>query len=172
MAWLPTSPRTNWYPSGAAFATRATAVMPPAPPALSTMTCCPRSSERRGARIRARTSPELPAADGTTMVTGRAGQTCALALPIAVSKASAHAMASFMVMRMSGRLETFCLHDRQRGRGGNKLNQRRAGRLLLADGRYGGGIQRIVLDCRRQRTDEVHAWLSQDFLNQIESDLD
>src|SRR4051794_38698714 len=53
--------------------------MPPAPPTFSTMTVTPRSSERRGARMRPTRSPPPPAANGTTIVTGRVGQSCAAA---------------------------------------------------------------------------------------------
>src|SRR5437762_11928241 len=53
--------------------------MPPAPPTFSTITCWPKSSERRGVRIRAMTSDVPPAAAATTMVTGRVGQSCAAA---------------------------------------------------------------------------------------------
>src|SRR5438094_9946202 len=54
--------------------------MPPAPPIFSTITCWPRSSDRRGARRRAITSTVLlPAAAGATIVTARVGQLCASA---------------------------------------------------------------------------------------------
>src|ERR1041385_4754446 len=48
--------------------------MPPAPPMFSMMTGLPRTSNMCGAKIRARMSLDAPAANGTTMVMGRAGQ--------------------------------------------------------------------------------------------------
>src|SRR5262249_29173969 len=59
--------------------------MPPAPPTFSTITCCPITPEMAGPRMRPRTSMPLPAPNGITMVTGRAGQVSALAgfVPIA-----------------------------------------------------------------------------------------
>ena len=80
---------TNWYPSGGAFATRAVPVMPPPPPTFSMITCWPSASERPTARTRPAVSDELPAANGTTMVTGRVGQLCADAAPTAAMVASA-----------------------------------------------------------------------------------
>src|SRR5215469_11143815 len=53
--------------------------MPPAPPAFSTMTCWPKTSARRAARMRPMTSAPPPAANGTTIVSGRLGQPCAVA---------------------------------------------------------------------------------------------
>ena len=52
--------------------------MPPAPPTFSMMTCWPSTSESRAPRMRATVSEALPAANGTTMVTGRVGQFCAV----------------------------------------------------------------------------------------------
>src|SRR5436190_23772119 len=51
--------------------------MPPAPPTFSTIIACPKYSDRRGARIRPKTSGMPPAANGTTSVMGRLGQSCA-----------------------------------------------------------------------------------------------
>src|SRR5262250_1143306 len=82
MAMESTLANANWYPSGAAFATRAVPVMPPAPPTFSMITCCPSASEIPTDRRRPAVSVELPAAKGTTMVGGRAGQLCADAAPI------------------------------------------------------------------------------------------
>src|SRR5262249_47937312 len=48
--------------------------MPPAPPTFSMITCWLRTSERRRPRMRPSTSVPPPAANGTTMVSGRAGQ--------------------------------------------------------------------------------------------------
>src|SRR4030095_521478 len=60
--------------------------MPPAPPTFSTTTCCPKSSERRGATMRATMSLELPAANGTTIVIGLVGQLCPSAGQVAESR--------------------------------------------------------------------------------------
>src|SRR5262245_20572860 len=56
--------------------------MPPEPPTFSIMTCWPKSSERPGARMRPTVSAGPPAANGTTMVTGRVGQSCDSAGPL------------------------------------------------------------------------------------------
>src|SRR3954470_1887184 len=50
--------------------------MPPPPPTFSTITCWPSCSPRLVAMMRPTTSIGPPAAKGTTMVTGRAGQVC------------------------------------------------------------------------------------------------
>src|SRR4029079_9290675 len=50
--------------------------MPPPPPMFSMNTCCPSASESPMARTRPAVSEELPAANGTTMETGRVGQGC------------------------------------------------------------------------------------------------
>ena len=44
---------------------------------FSTITCCPSASDMPTERMRAAVSVELPAANGTTTVTGRVGQVCA-----------------------------------------------------------------------------------------------
>src|SRR6266568_6969384 len=72
--------------------------MPPAPPTFSTITCWPKTSERRGARTRPRASAPPPAANGTTMVTGRVGQFCALAIIAIMGSASTPASAAAMVV--------------------------------------------------------------------------
>jgi hypothetical protein len=61
--------------------------MPPAPPTFSKSTGWPKSSESRDAKIRPKTSPALPAANGYTIVTGRVGQLCALDWAIVVTRA-------------------------------------------------------------------------------------
>src|SRR5262245_19479139 len=53
--------------------------MPAAAPTFSTITCWPKLMLRCGAKTRAKTSNAPPAANGTTMVTGRVGQSCACA---------------------------------------------------------------------------------------------
>src|SRR5580700_5565194 len=70
--------------------------MPPAPPTFSTTTCWPRISLTRCAITRPSTSVGPPAANGTTMVTGRVGQSCAPAVPVRASNpASAKAHRAF-----------------------------------------------------------------------------
>src|SRR5262245_66287321 len=59
--------------------------MPPAPPTFSKSTGWTKSSESRDAKIRPKTSPALPAANGYTIVTGRLGQFCALDCAIVVT---------------------------------------------------------------------------------------
>src|SRR3954464_5348701 len=65
--------------------------MPPPPGTLSTITCLPMASPRYCARIRPSTSTGPPAANGTTMVTGRVGHSCACTTDVAISAASASA---------------------------------------------------------------------------------
>ena len=65
--------------------------MPPPPGTLSTITCLPMASPRYCARMRPSTSTGPPAANGTTMVTGRVGHSCACATDVATSAASASA---------------------------------------------------------------------------------
>src|SRR5437879_2281831 len=69
---------------------------------FSTRTCWPNSSERRPPRIRATVSEALPAANGTTMLTGRTGQTCAAAGMIAAANATAPVMRLLMLVLMLG----------------------------------------------------------------------
>src|SRR5258708_5127539 len=68
--------------------TRAAPIMPPAPPTFSTITVAPKFSPRRGPMIRPRISLPLPAANGTTMVTGRTGQSSATAGAVAATIAT------------------------------------------------------------------------------------
>src|SRR5690348_12064452 len=51
--------------------------MPPAPPTFSITICWPRISAARAASVRPSTSTAPPAANGTTMVIGRLGKSCA-----------------------------------------------------------------------------------------------
>ncbi len=62
--------------------------MPPAPGMLSTTSCWPSSSDIRGVMMRPTTSIGPPAANGTTIVTGRAGQSCADAPTVATVNAA------------------------------------------------------------------------------------
>ena len=52
-------------------------IMPPAPPIFSMITCCCSASLNPACKIRATASIGPPAANGTTMVTGRVGQVSA-----------------------------------------------------------------------------------------------
>ena len=52
--------------------------MPPPPGTFSMMICWPSVSPSAGCRMRASVSIGPPAANGTTMVIGRLGQSCAL----------------------------------------------------------------------------------------------
>ena len=71
--------------------TRLAPTMPPAPGMLSTMTCWPSSSVIRGERMRATTSIGPPAANGTTTVGGRVGQSCAGAAAVETANAASAA---------------------------------------------------------------------------------
>jgi N-acetylmuramic acid 6-phosphate (MurNAc-6-P) etherase len=78
--------------------------MPPAPPMFSTMTCWPKSSLTRAAMMRATVSTGPPAAYGTTRVTGRTGQSCALALAAHVSAVASAAAAMVRIVVCMGSL--------------------------------------------------------------------
>src|SRR5882757_6530405 len=65
------------YPSGAARATAWVPTRLAAPGRFSTTNCCPSARESFSAMTRHSTSGLLPAACGTTNVTGRCGQDCA-----------------------------------------------------------------------------------------------
>src|SRR5262249_41921348 len=84
--------------------------MPPAPPTFSKSTGWPKSSESRDAKIRPKTSPALPAANGYTIVTGRVGQLCALDWAIVVTRAVT-ATIILMVSMIPHRLVHRLLHD-------------------------------------------------------------
>src|SRR6185503_18923883 len=77
------------YPSGAARATRPSAMLPPAPPTFSMMTGCPSDGRIASARMRAAVSVDPPGGNGTITVTGRDGQVCAAARPADAASASA-----------------------------------------------------------------------------------
>ena len=79
MAWVPIEASTNMWLSAAACATRSEPVMPPPPGTFSMMICWPSVSPSAGCRMRASVSIGPPAANGTTMVIGRFGQSSALA---------------------------------------------------------------------------------------------
>src|ERR1700692_4441874 len=70
--------------------------MPAGPPTSSTIIDVPRFSAMRGPMIRPRISLPLPAANGTTMVTGRVGQSWAAAG--ATMKAATHAAMAAIVL--------------------------------------------------------------------------
>src|SRR5438270_639866 len=81
-------PSRNISPSAAARATRLVPTMPAAAPTFSTITCWCRISLSRGANTRPITSNAPPAANGTTMVTGRVGHSCAGALAVVAASAA------------------------------------------------------------------------------------
>src|SRR5262245_39881980 len=72
--------------------------MLPAPGTFSTITGWPTSSDSRAAMMRAEVSTGPPAANGTTMVTGRVGQSCARAATGLVSAMASAAAISFRMM--------------------------------------------------------------------------
>src|SRR5262249_2882012 len=80
------------WPSGVTCDTRSESLMPPPPGILSTITCLPITSVRYCARMRPSMSTGPPAAKGTTMVTGRAGQSWACAPAAAANAATASAV--------------------------------------------------------------------------------
>src|SRR5262249_44935397 len=87
--------------------------MPPAPATFSTTTCWPRMSLKRAARMRPSVSTGPPAAQGTTMVTARLGQSCALAV---VSGASNNAIAAAPAMTLGMRSSRRSAHEHQKSR--------------------------------------------------------
>src|SRR5216684_3366852 len=76
---VPLDPSRSVYPSALDLATAAVPIRPPAPPRFSTMTCCPRASEKAGATVRAVMSTLPLGGQGTTILTGRLGKSCAKA---------------------------------------------------------------------------------------------
>src|SRR5215471_11974321 len=78
--------------------------MPPAPPMFSTTTCWPSASLSRCPKMRAMVSTGPPAAYATTMVIGRAGQSCAVAGAVSVTaSASATSSLAMIVSVLFGR---------------------------------------------------------------------
>ena len=71
--------------------------MPAAAPTFSTITCWPKLWLRCGVKTRATTSNAPPAANGTTMVTGRDGQSCAEADEHMATRAAAAAAVILML---------------------------------------------------------------------------
>src|SRR5215510_9056275 len=69
--------------------TRSEPVIPPPPLTFSMMSCWPSTSERCGCRMRPSVSTGPPAANGTTMVSVRAGHSSAARLSDSVAEASA-----------------------------------------------------------------------------------
>src|SRR5712692_5374734 len=73
MASGPTLPHSSVYPSGGDLATASLPIVPPAPPRLSTRTCCPRAADQDWPTSRAVASTDSPAGKGTTSRIGFAG---------------------------------------------------------------------------------------------------
>src|SRR5437879_13907246 len=97
---VPLDPSRSVYPSALAFATAAVPIRPPAPLRFSTMTCWPRASEKAGATVRAVMSTLPLGGQGTTILTGRLGKSCAPApAAAAVAKTRIHRQ----IGRASGR---------------------------------------------------------------------
>src|SRR6516225_9663164 len=75
-----TVPTSSVWPSAGALATKPVPMLPPAPDLFSTTNGTPNFACRCCCRMRASKSADPPAANGTTMVTGRCGQaSCACA---------------------------------------------------------------------------------------------
>src|SRR6516164_4185597 len=91
-----TVPTSSVWPSAGALATKPVPMLPPAPDLLSTTNGTPNFACRCCCRMRASKSADPPAANGTTMVTGRCGQaSCACA-----GAASARTAATARTRRM------------------------------------------------------------------------
>src|SRR5712691_2809518 len=103
-------PSTNWYPSGGDFATRAEPTIPPAPPTFSMTTCWPRTSDSRRPMMRPNTSVPPPAANGTTIVTGRVGQLWAAA-GLTPSRRNAEAAKANRIVRLASMVYLTLLVD-------------------------------------------------------------
>src|SRR5438067_876311 len=73
--------RRHVGPSGGAFAASRAAMRPFAPVRFSTITGWPKASASLAAICLARMSGELPATDGTRILSARAGKVCAAAVP-------------------------------------------------------------------------------------------
>src|SRR6185436_1865781 len=117
--------------------------MPPPPGTLSTITCLPMVSPRYCARIRPSTSTGPPAANGTTMVTGRVGHSWAWTTDVHISAASASAAMGAPVLGICSSIEFL---DRLGGvisyRGvGSRWERSRQGRVnrAIATGNTGTG---------------------------------
>src|SRR5262249_39463918 len=120
---------------------------------FSTTICFPRISVRRCATTRPLTSTGPPAANGTTMLTGRAGQSCATALPPATKVISARPNATFIEnppvgQRLAGRAVAV---KRRLSDTGNSAYQRRMGtpdtRIAIAGlGAIGREVARRLKD--------------------------
>src|SRR6516162_3172736 len=83
-----TVPTSSVWPSAGAFATKPVPMLPPAPDLFSTMHGTPNFVCRCCCRMRASKSADPPAANGTTMVTGRCGQaSCACASAVSATTA-------------------------------------------------------------------------------------
>src|SRR5215470_16311275 len=79
-------------------------VMPPPPLTFSMMSCWPSTSERCGCRMRPSVSTGPPAANGTTMVSVRAGHSSAARLSDSVAAASAKVPASTAIGKRPWRI--------------------------------------------------------------------
>src|SRR4051812_22521550 len=107
-------------------------IVPPAPPAFSTRTCCFSASPIAAASTRASVSVGPPAAAGTTMTIGFAGYSCANPAVAASRKAAAKTIRNRFiassVVRVSG-LAELLLQPREGFRGEVEVG----GELFLGD---------------------------------------
>src|SRR5262249_51787828 len=105
--------------------------MPAAAPTFSTITCWPRLWLSCGENTRAMTSNAPPAANGTTMGTGRVGQSCAIAGAAAASTAATAAMILIRGMGMTFiRMFRWRVTLRSRVRRGRDFCRRRSCRKI------------------------------------------
>ena len=96
-------------PSGVALATALVAIAPEAPGRFSTSTGWPSRSESLGWMMRATVSLPPPGAKGTMSVTGRVGNACAKAAPVAAPNAAKSAALAMNLMPVS--LDRFYARD-------------------------------------------------------------
>src|SRR5262245_51477706 len=106
--------------------------MPPAPPMFSTITCRPKTSDKRALRMRPTMSVAPPATYGTTMVTGRVGQSCAK-LFCEVEKSAAAPPARCRNLRRGSFIMTASACYWPRARMHRLARESNAGKLTLVD---------------------------------------
>src|SRR5215472_1788617 len=119
--------------------------MPPAPPTFSTTTVVPRLSPIRGDSTRASTSLPLPAANGTTSVTGRFGQSCAAAGSAAATSNAAAATSLTILIASSCSTIAARLHLRKQRRGRPAIHLKTV-RLLIGAERRAGEHAGLAVD--------------------------
>src|SRR3989442_5593928 len=101
---VPLDPSRSVYPSALAFATAAVPIRPPAPLRFSTRTCAPSASESAGATVRAVMSTLPLGGQGTTILTGRLGKSCAPApAAAAIARTGIHRLIIALLRPNGGR---------------------------------------------------------------------